>query len=307
MVGDMDPSPSRATAPGSPTRGTRGAGLLWGAVGVLAFSVSLPAMRLAVTGGLPADFVGIGRAVISGLLALGTLALMRQPLPPARLLPRLALVAGGVVIGFPLLTALAVAHVPASHASVVTALLPATTAVMAVLRAGERPSPRFWLAALAGLACVLAFAAARGAGGFGLADGWLLAAVLVCGLGYAEGGALSRELGGVRVICLALVLSLPITTTVTLATLDPASLARATGAAWVGFAYVALVSMFSGFFAWYRGLALGGVARVGQLQLAQPVLSLLWAWLLLGEAITPAMLLAALGVLACVVATQRAR
>lgn len=305
----MSRSSPPAAVPARPSATSpRAAGLVWGAVGVLAFSVSLPAMRLAVTGGLPADFTGVGRAVVSGLLALATLALMGGPvLPPRRLLPRLAVVAGGVVVGFPLLTALAVADVPASHASVVTALLPATTAVMAVLRAGERPPLPFWLAALAGLACVLAFAAAQGAGGFRLADGWLLAAVLVCGLGYAEGGALSRELGGVRVICLALVLSLPVTAAATLATLDLQALSRATPAAWAGFAYVALVSMFSGFFAWYRGLALGGVARVGQLQLAQPVLSLLWAWLLLGEAISPAMLLAAAGVLACVVATQQAR
>jgi len=282
-------------------------GLVWGAIGVLAFSVSLPATRLAIAGGLTGSFVGIGRAVVAGLLALATLALMRQPLPPARLLPRLAAVAVGVVLGFPLLTALALTQVPAAHGIVVTGLLPAATAVMAVLRSGERPPLRFWLAALAGLACVLALAAAQGAGSFELADALLLAAVLLCGLGYAEGGALARELGGVQVICLALVLSLPVTAALTLARLDVASLARATPTAWAGFAYVALVSMFAGFFAWYRGLALGGVARVGQLQLAQPVLSLLWAWLLLGEAITATMVATALGVLACVVATQWAR
>lgn len=297
----------RAASPASSAQSTRGAGLFWGAVGVLAFSVSLPATRLAVAGGLPAGFVGIGRAVVAGLLALATLALMRQPLPPARLLPRLLVVAVGVVLGFPLLTALALAQVPAAHGSVVTALLPAATAVMAVLRAGERPSSRFWMAALAGLGCVLAFAALQGAGSLERADALLLAAVLLCGLGYAEGGALARELGGVQVICLALVLSLPLTAAITLAGLDAAALARAAPAAWAGFAYVSLVSMFAGFFAWYRGLALGGVARVGQIQLAQPVLSLLWAWLLLGETVTPAMLVAALGVLACVVATQKAR
>lgn len=282
-------------------------GLVWGAVGVLAFSVSLPATRLAVTGGLSGDFVGIGRAVVAGLLALVTLALMRQRLPPIRLLPRLAIVTVGVVLGFPWLTALALVRVPASHGIVVVGLLPAATAVMAVLRSGERPSLRFWLAALAGLACVLAFAGAQGAGGLELADGLLLAAVVLCGLGYAEGGALARELGGVQVICLALVLALPLTAALTLARLDWASLARVTPAAWAGFAYVSVISMFAGFFAWYRGLALGGVARVGQLQLAQPVLSLLWAWLLLGEAVTLSMVITALAVLACVVATQRAR
>ncbi len=286
---------------------TARAGLLWGAVGVLAFSVSLPATRLAIAGGLSASFVGIGRAVVSGLLALATLVLIRQRWPAARLLPRLAVVAFCIVLGFPLLTALALARVPAAHGIVVTGLLPAATAVAAVLRAGERPSLRFWLAALAGVVCVLAFAAVQGAGRFEPADTLLLAAVLLCGLGYAEGGALARELGGLQVISLALVLSLPVTTALTLIQLDTASLARVTPAAWAGFAYVSVISSFAGFFAWYRGLAQGGVARVGQLQLAQPVLSLALAWLLLGEAITLPMVVTALAVLACVVATQKAR
>ena len=282
-------------------------GLAWGAIGVLAFSVSLPATRLAVEGGLPSSFVGAGRAVVAGVLALGTLALMRHALPPVRLLPRLAVVALGVVLGFPILTALAMAQVPAAHGIVVTGLLPAASAVMAVLRAGARPSAPFWVAALAGVACVLAFAAAQGAGHFEQADALLLAAVLLCGLGYAEGGALARELGGVQVICLALVLSLPVTLAFTVVQWDAAALAHATAPAWAGFAYVSLISMFAGFFAWYRGLALGGIARVGQLQLAQPVLALAWAALLLNEAITPAMVVTALAVLACVVATQKAR
>ena len=197
---------------------------------------------------------------------------------------------------------------PASHGIVVTGLLPAATAVMAVLRAGERPSVRFWLAALAGLACVLAFAAAQGAGGSEQADALLLAAVVLCALGYAEGGVLARKLGGVQVIYLALVLGLPLTLAITLVQLDPAALGRATPAAWAGFAYVSVISSFAGFFGWYRGLALGGVARVGQTQLAQPVPSLAWAWLLLlGEIVTPLMVAASLAVLACVVAAQRTR
>ena len=283
------------------------AGMAWGLLGVVAFSVSLPATRMAVAGGLPGGFVGIGRAVVAGALALATLVVMRQGVPGWRVIGRLAVVAVGVVLGFPLLTALAMERVPASHGTVIIGLLPAATAVMAVLRAGEQPSARFWVAAGAGLACVLAFAVAAGAGGLERADGLLLAAVVLCALGYAEGGALARELGGVQVICLALVLVLPVTAAWTLWELDPAALARATPAAWAGFAYVSLVSMFAGFFAWYRGLALGGVARVGQVQLAQPVLSLVWAALLLGETVTPAMAMAAVGVLACVVATQRAR
>ena len=193
--------------------------------------MSLPATRMAVAGGLDSGFVGIGRAVVAGALALATLAIMRQPLPSVRMLPRLVIVAAGVVFGSPLLTALALAQAPAAHGIVVTGLLPAATAVMAVLRSGEQPSWGFWLAAAAGLACVLAFAAAQGAGDLKPADILLLAAVVLCALGYAEGGALARELGGIQVICLALVLSLPVTTAVTLLRLDPAALARATPAA----------------------------------------------------------------------------
>ncbi len=285
----------------------RRAGLLWGALGVLAFSFSLPFTRLAIEGGMPGSFVGIGRAVVAGVLALAALLAMREPWPSWRVLGRLAGVVAGVVIGFPLFVALALARVPSVHGIVVTGLLPAATAVMAVLRSGERPSPRFWLAAMAGLVCVLAFAGVQGGGTFELADLYLLAAVALCALGYAEGGALARTMGGVRVICLALALGLPFTIAITWAGWDGAALARATPGAWAAFAYVALISAFAGFFAWYRGLALGGVARVGQLQLAQPVLSLAWAWLLLGEAVTWPMAGTALAIVACVVATQKAR
>ena len=256
---------------------------------------------------LPGGFVGVSRAVVAGVLALVTLLAMREPLPSARQLRSLLLVSAGVVVGFPWLTALAMVRVPSAHGAIVTGLLPAATAVMAVLRAGERPSLPFWLAAAAGLLCVLAFALVQGAGSFEWADALLLAAVAFCALGYAEGGALSRELGGVRVICLALVLSLPLTVGITWWEWDGAALRSATHAAWAGFLYASVISMFAGFFAWYRGLAQGGVARVGQVQLMQPVLTLLWAWLLLGEAVTPAMAIAAGAVLLCVVATQRTR
>lgn len=282
-------------------------GLVWGALGVLAFSVSLPATRVAVLGGLDPLFVGAGRAVVAGALALLALRLGGQGLPSRRMLRPLLLVVAGVVIGFPFLTTLALARVEAVHGSVLTGLLPAATAVMAVLRAGERPSLRFWLAAAAGLLAVLVFAVVQGAGTVDPADLLLLAAVALCGLGYAEGAVLSRELGGVQVISLALVLALPITLPVALWRADPAMLTAATPQAWVAFAYVSLFSMYLGFFAWYRGLAIGGVARVGQLQLAQPVLSLGWAALLLGEPLGTATLVAAGVVLACVVLTQSAR
>jgi drug/metabolite transporter (DMT)-like permease len=281
------------------------AAIAWGALGVLAFSLSLPMTRLAVED-LDPTFVGLGRALVAAALAALLLAWRRERLPDRRDLPRFAIVGLGVVVGFPIFTSLALQHTSSAHASVVVGLLPAATAAWAVARAGERPPRTFWLAAAAGLVAVLAFAATQGVNGIEAADLFVLAAVALAGLGYAEGGALSRRYGGWQVICWALVLSAPVLVLpVTLAIADAGL--HAGGTAWLGFAYVALISMFLGFFAWYHGLALGGVARIGQIQLAQPVLTLLWSFLLLGEHVTASMLLAALAVLACVVATQRTR
>jgi drug/metabolite transporter (DMT)-like permease len=280
-------------------------GLVLGALGVLAFSFSLPATRLAVAD-LDPWLVAFGRAVVAGVLSVAFLRATRAPRPTAVQLRSLALVALGVVVGFPLFTSLALHRLPASHGAVVVGMLPAATAVAAVLRAGERPTARFWAAGAAGLAAVLAFALTRGGGGLGLADLELLAAVLLCALGYAEGGRLSRELGGARTICWALVLSLPVTTVVAAIALARSG-AHAGTTAWLGFAYVSVVSMFLGFFAWYAGLARGGVAKIGQVQLGQPVLSLVWAALILGEGVGPGTVAAAVVVLACVVATQRTR
>lgn len=294
-------TPSR-TAPG-----VLPPGLALGALGVLTFSFSLPATKLAVAD-LDPWLVAFGRAVVAGGLALALLTATRAPRPTRAQWRGLVVVAGGVVVGFPLCTSLALQHRPAGQSAVVIALLPAATAVAAVARAGERPGRRFWLASAAGLLAALTFAATRGAGagGPGAADALLLLAVAVCALGYAEGGRLSRDLGGARTISWALVLSLPLTVPVTLAA---ALGGGATGGttAWLGFAYVSLFSMFLGFFAWYAGLARGGVARIGQVQLAQPILSLGWAALVLGEAVGPAEGATAAVVLACVVATQRAR
>ena len=278
--------------------------MLWGCVGVLAFSFSLPMTRLAVED-LDGTFVGLGRALVAAVLAGALLAIRREPLPERRDLPRFALVAFGVVIGFPLFSTLALEHLTSAHASVIVGLLPAATAVFAVLRAGERPSRAFWLAATAGLVAVLAFAVTQGVNGLDPADLLVLAAVASAGLGYAEGGALSRRYGGWQVICWALVLTAPFLILPTaLATHDLGSVGTD---AWLGFAYVSVISMFLGFFAWYHGLALGGVAKIGQTQLAQPVLTLAWAALLLGEHVSASMVLAALAIVACVLATQRTR
>jgi drug/metabolite transporter (DMT)-like permease len=281
------------------------AGLLWGALGVLAFSFTLPATRLAVAD-LDGTIVGLGRAIVAGILAALMLAATRQKLPPRRLWFGLSVVAFGCVLGFPLFSAIALKTVPAAHGAVIVGLLPAATAVMAVLRAGERPSPAFWIASLCGLVAVLAFAVAQGAGLPQPADGLILIAVILGALGYAEGGVLARELGAWQVISWALVLSAPMLIPVVALRIDEVGLAAGL-TAWLGFAYVSVVSMFLGFFAWYRGLAIGGVARVGQIQLIQPILTLLWSALLLGEQVTPATVIAALAVLASVALTQRTR
>jgi drug/metabolite transporter (DMT)-like permease len=280
-------------------------GLLLGALGVLAFSFSLPATRLAVAD-LDPFLVAFGRAVVAGVLSVVLLTVTRAPRPTPAQWRSLVLVAIGVVVGFPLCTSLALNHVPASHGAVVVGLLPAATAVAAVLRGGERPTVAFWLAGGAGLVAVLAFALTQGGGGLSLADAELLLAVLLCAVGYAEGGRLSRELGGARTICWALVLSLPVTVAVAAGALLAAG-AHGGATAWLGFAYVSLISMFLGFFAWYAGLARGGIAKIGQVQLAQPVLGLIWAALILGESVGPATAGTAVAVLACVVATQRTR
>ncbi|NJC70876.1 DMT family transporter [Planosporangium thailandense] len=292
---------SNATEPGRVT------GIAFGAIGVLAFSLSLPATRAAVAG-LDPWFVAFGRAAGAGLLAWGYLRLTRAPRPTAAQWRRIAGVAAGVVVGFPLFTSLALLTRTAAHGAVVISVLPAVTAVFAVVRGGERPPRTFWATSIAGLLAVLAFLALSGgvSGAVSLADVFLLAAVALCGLGYAEGGALARDLGGARTICWALVASLPATVPVTVVSvLAHRPHADATG--WLGFGYVTVVSMFLGFFAWYAGLARGGVARVGQLQLAQPVLTLGWSALLLRERISAGSVGIALLVLVCVVLTQRAR
>ncbi|MCI4065144.1 DMT family transporter [Micromonospora sp. R77] len=283
------------------------AGLALGALGVLAFSMSLPATRVAVQQ-LDPWFVAFGRAVGAALLGWAYLRLTGAPRPTPAQWRRLSVVALGVVVGFPLFTSLALTTQTSAHGAVVVTVLPAMTAVFAVLRTDERPPLLFWLATAAGLLSVLTFLAVGGLvhGALSLADLFLVVAVVLCGLGYAEGGALARELGGARTICWALLLSLPATLPVT-ALAAVARPPHADAVAWSAFGYLTVVSMFLGFFAWYAGLARGGIALVGQLQLAQPVLTLAWSALLLGETVTPASIVAAVAVLACVVLIQRTR
>src|SRR3954453_12079278 len=229
-------------------------------LGVVFFSFSLPATRLAVAD-LDPFFVAFGRAAIAAVLSVIVLRALRAPRPRGAQWRSLAIIGFGVVGGFPPLTALALHHVDSSHGAVVIALLPAWTAVFAVLRAGERPSRGFWVAAGFGTVAVLAFVASEGVAGIGAPDLELLGATVICSLAYAEGGALSRTLGGPQTICWALVLALPLSLPLTLAFLPGGHVGTD---AWLGFAYVSLFSMFLGFFAWYAGRSAGGGAQAGQ-------------------------------------------
>lgn len=283
------------------------AGLAWGLAGVLAFSFTVPFTRVAV-GGLSPLFIGAGRAVVAAALAAIALAATRQRRPTGRQWARLAVVAGGVVIGFPMLTSFALTTAPAAHGAVVIGLLPAATAVMAVLRGQERPAPRFWaFAGLgAGAAVVVAGLQNGGLADLHASDLLLFGAVLAAAIGYAEGGLLARELGSWPTVSWALVLAAPL-----MAGLMALAMVRqppaGTAAEWAAFGYLAVVSMFLGFFAWYRGLAIGPMARVSQVQLVQPVLSIAWAALLLGEPIGAATVLGGLAVIACAGLAVRVR
>jgi drug/metabolite transporter (DMT)-like permease len=278
--------------------------LFLGFLGVLAFSFTLPATRVAVEE-LDPTLVGIGREAIAAVIAAAILAATHSALPTRRQLFRIGIVASGVVFGWPLFTALALQGLTSAHSAVIVGILPAATAVAAVLRAGEHPSLGFWLASFAGLVAVLVFAATQGAG-FSAGDVQILIAVAFSAIGYAEGGALSRELGGWRVICWAVVLSAPLTVPIGMVAAAGSDL-HAGGDAWLGFAYVGVVSALLGFFAWYAGLARGGVAKIGQIQLLQPLLTLAWSAILLSEHIGVATVVASIAVLASVVATQRTR
>lgn len=264
------------------------AGLIYGFLGVCVFGVTLPATRIAVAEFDPL-FVSLGRAALAGLVAIAILAATRSPWPRGPQWAKLAIAAAGVVFGFPVLSTLAMQHAPAGHGAIVLALLPLATAFSSVAFAGERPSPVFWLWSLTGCAAVLAYSALEGAfsgGSLGLADLLLVAAVASASIGYAQGGALSRDLGGWQVICWALVIALPVTIAALAIVRPPVNLA-ASLPAWGSFLYVTLASQLFGFFLWNKGLALGGVARVGQVQLLQTFVTLAAAALIVGEAIEP--------------------
>jgi len=299
--------PSTALPAASPSA-DEARGMLLGLAGVAIFSLTLPFTRMAVAEIDPL-FVALGRALGAAALAAAWLAWQHAPLPGRAALLPLALVALGCVIGFPLLTSIALRTLPAAHGAVLAGLLPLGTALYAALRGDERPSARFWLLAVLGAGLVVGFALAQGGGSFQQADLLMFAALGLAAMGYAEGGRLARTLGGERTICWALVLA-ALPSAALLALLDGdhlAGLGRASARAWCALGYVTVGSMFIGFFFWYRGLALGGVARVGQVQLLQPFLSLAAAAALLGEPLTPANCAFALAVVAVVALGRRAQ
>jgi drug/metabolite transporter (DMT)-like permease len=278
-------------------------GWINGFVGVLIFSGSLPATRVAVADFDPL-FLTMARATIAGVLGAVLLGAFRQNRPRRDELVSLAVVSLGVVVGFPLLTALALRHITAAHSIVFIGLLPLATAIFGVIRGGERPRPLFWLFSGLGSALVAGFALTQGFSASPAGDLLMLAAIVVCGLGYAEGAKLSRTLGGWQVICWALALSLPVMSALALATM-PSSWNGIGGPAWLGLAYVSLFSMLIGFVFWYRGLALGGIAGVGQLQLLQPFFGLGLAALLLQEPVGWLMVAVTSGVVLCVAGSRR--
>ncbi|RRW59755.1 DMT family transporter [Pseudomonas fluorescens] len=278
-------------------------GWINGFIGVLIFSGSLPATRLAVLEFDPV-FLTVVRAAIAGALAVALLLLFKQQRPSRHQWLSLLIVALGVVLGFPLLTALALQHVTSAHSIVFVGLLPLATAMFGVLRGGERPRPVFWIFSVLGSALVVGFALSQGLSASPTGDLLMLAAILACGLGYAEGAKLSRSLGGWQVICWALVLSLPLMTVLSL-WMAPASFADISLPAWMCLGYVSLFSMLIGFVFWYRGLAQGGIAAVGQLQLLQPFFGLALAATLLHEQVSVGMLGVTLGVILCVAGAKK--
>jgi len=276
-------------------------GLLLGVLGVVIFAMTVPMTRLAVGPSdapqLPPLFVTAGRAAFAGCLSLAYLWAVGAPRPGHGHRLALFVSALGTVVGFPLFLGLALRRVDAMHAAVVTGVLPLATAIAAAVAFRQRPSAGFWACALLGCALVLGFALCKGSGSLVVADALLLGAVASAAIGYVAGARLSAQMPAEHVICWVLVLSLPATLSAAFVTWPTHA---ASVAAWSGFAYVTVFSMWLGFFAWYRGLALGGTVRVSQVQLLQPFLAMLFAVPVLGERLDATTLTFALGVVATV-------
>lgn len=280
-------------------------GMLLGFIGVLMFSLTLPFTRIAVAEINP-YFVTFGRSSLGGICALLLLVFSRPKLPSKNQLIRLSVMALGVVYGFPLFVSLAMKTLPSAHGGIVLGVLPLATAVVGALRFHERPSLAFWITAVMGSLLVITYASLNGSGGLASEDWLLFVAIASASIGYSEGGKLSEEMSSVEVISWALVLTLPINIFLTYQYLDFA-ISEVTTSAVIALIYVGLISMYIGFIFWYKGIALGGVARVGQVQLLQPFLTLVGAYFLLDEQITAMNIGFALCVLAVVVLGKKTR
>ena len=290
------------------TFGHKYAGLIFGFIGIASFSFSLPMTKIALLG-FPPVFLGAGRAAVAAGIAAVVLAVTRTALPRGMQWVRLGVVALGVVVGFPFFTSFALEHAPASHGAVVIGLLPAATAVAAVIRGKERPSKTFWAASILGAIAVVVFSGLSSGAQFHLelGDIYFLAAVVCAAIGYAEGGMLSREIGSWQTISWALIVALPVMLPMAFTSVSGLEWARVPALAWLGFAYIAVISMYLGFFAWYRGLAIGPMSSVSQIQLLQPLLTILWAAVFFGESVGFAEWIAAAAVIVCAGVAVRAR
>lgn len=284
-------------------------GFLLGLLGVVLFALTTPLTKLATASpefaGLSPAFITFGRAASAGILAAAYLGFVRAPWPRRKQVWPLVLAGTGIVIGFPLFLGLAVQYVDAMHAAVIAGALPLGTAALTALWMRERASFAFWALAVLGFLLVVLFAwLAGGEGGFQLADGLLLLAMASASIGYVLGARMSREMKPEHVVSWILVLYLPLTVPIALWTLPQNPVAPV---AWAGFAYVAIISMWLGFFAWYRGLAMGGAMRVSQIQLLQPFLSMLFAIPLLGERLQPLSVFFCIAIIATIALSRRVK
>ena len=289
----------------SPALSREHLGLLLGFVGMAIFGGTLPATRIAVSAIDPLAMTAL-RTAIAGLCSLALLIVLRRPLPPRALWPQLAIAMLCVSIFFPFLMALGVQTVDASHGGVVLGILPIATALVAVLITHERPRPMFWIASIAGAALVVAFALRQGGGAFSAGDLFLFAAVAVSAVGYAFSGRLTAQMPGWEVISWILVMALPISLPAAALTM-PADIGDISLKPWLALLYVALFSQWIGFFAWNAGMAMGGIARVSQVQLLQPFVTFALAALFNDETITLQILLFAAAVVVTVAISTRTR
>lgn len=258
--------------------------MLIGFIGILIFSLTLPVSKIAVLSFNP-YFIAFGRAALAGLVALAYLFLKKEAAPTKTDFVKFVVIALGVVFGFPILTTVAMTHGSSSHGAVILGMMPLVTTVIGVLRFKERPSLGFWLVSLLGAALVVLYALLKSSGSFTYIDGLLVLGGISACIGYVEGGELSKKMSPRAVISWALVVSLPINLVMSWFTYSPEYI-HASTVAWISFAYLGLFSMFLGFFFWYEGLAIGGIARVSQVQLIQPFCTLVAASILLGDSLT---------------------